>query len=206
MRIKKKTFADGVHKAFKSRSTLDFVCQIWSLSDFFFFLKKILLLIPSFYLRHFENKESEPLRSCQSVKRGIRIWLKIDSARGTESGKQQSPKADHCCSCSIFLSCFAKCLDILPGLCYSQRIWARRADSGPGIIKLTWYSGPEFCQNSACRLTFREFARKKRKTHLYASCRRCIRVRPYRVLNICSCTCFLLLFHSALAYPSSVLR
>lgn len=158
---KKKKLTIGVHKPFKSCSSLDFLCQIRIFSF------KILLLIPSFYLRHVKNKELDPVRPCQSVKNEMWIRLKIDSPRGTESEKQQSPKADRYSPCGVFLSCCAECLDILPELYYSQRIWARRADSGPGIIKLTLYAGPEFCQNSACRLTFREFAKKKQqKNHV----------------------------------------
>lgn len=126
------------------------------LSDWKFLRKKILLLIPLFYLRHFTNKESEPVRPCQSMKNGMWIRLKIDSPRGTESEKQQSPKADRSSPRDIFLS---RCMNVVtsyPSSIIHKESGPDKQTRGPAIIWLTWYAGPEFCQKSACSLTFGE--------------------------------------------------
>lgn len=147
------------------------VCQIWNL---IFFPPR------SFCSYHCFTWGILRIKS-QSQWDLVKVWkmwirLKIDSPRGTESEKQQSPKAARSSPRSIFLSCWVEYRDILPKLYYSQRIWARRAESGPGIIRFTWYAGHEFCQNSACGLTFREFAQK---ISLYTTYRLCIQAWPW---------------------------
>lgn len=157
------------------------------LSDWKFLRKKILLLIPLFYLRHFTNKESEPVRPCQSMKNGMWIRLKIDSPRGTESEKQQSPKADRSSPCDIFLS---RCMNVVTSYpsYYSQRIWARQADSGAScnltyLVCWTWILSEICLQSYIWRI----------KDICIHHPRLCIQAWPYRMLNICSGSCLLLL-------------